>query len=184
MIYDTHTEDWSTIDGFNGYAISSLGKLVSYARSWQAGNGGWRTKEESLYAPHISRFGYNHQSLRSNEGNTVDWRICRLVAIHFVPNPNNYPVVNHIDGIKTHDFYYNLEWCTHKRNTQHAFDIGIKHGLNGESNGMSKLNEAKIKEIREKYNGGIYYKDIAKEYGIHELHVFSIVNRRCWAHVV
>lgn len=54
----------------------------------------------------------------------------RLVATAFIPNPNNYPQVNHIDGDKTNnrctDDASNLEWCTAEYNTQHSID----HGLN------------------------------------------------------
>ena len=49
----------------------------------------------------------------------------RLVAQAFIPNPNNYPVVNHIDGNPLNNNVSNLEWCTIQKNTQHAYDIGL-----------------------------------------------------------
>ena len=49
----------------------------------------------------------------------------RLVAEIFIPNPNNYPAVNHINGIKTDNKIDNLEWCTYSYNTRHA----VKNGL-------------------------------------------------------
>ncbi len=49
----------------------------------------------------------------------------RLVAKTFIPNPNNLPVVNHIDGNKNNNHVTNLEWCSHSQNRQHAYDTGL-----------------------------------------------------------
>lgn len=52
--------------------------------------------------------------------------IHRLVAIHFVPNPDNKPVVNHIDGNKENNLYSNLEWVTRSENDKQAFKLGLR----------------------------------------------------------
>lgn len=52
----------------------------------------------------------------------------RLVALAFIPNPENKICVNHIDGNKLNNNVNNLEWATHSENNQHAYDIGIKIG--------------------------------------------------------
>ena len=54
------------------------------------------------------------------------WLIHRLLAIKYIPNPNNYPVINHIDGNKLNNSIDNLEWCTQSDNVKHAFNTGLK----------------------------------------------------------
>ena len=49
----------------------------------------------------------------------------RLLAICYLPNPNNYPIINHIDGDKRNNNLANLEWCTSAHNAQHAVRIGL-----------------------------------------------------------
>ncbi len=57
--------------------------------------------------------------------NIKQYRIHRLVALTFLPNPNNYPIVNHIDGNKTNNIVENLEWCSQSQNCQHAHDTKL-----------------------------------------------------------
>lgn len=53
-------------------------------------------------------------------------RIHRLVAQAFIPNPNNYPQVNHIDGNKLNNKADNLEWCTNEYNMKESWRLGLR----------------------------------------------------------
>ena len=68
--------------------------------------------------------GYQHVTLQIN-GKPKRFRVHRLVAEAFIPNPENKPYVNHIDGNRQNNNINNLEWVTPAENTQHAVNTGL-----------------------------------------------------------
>ena len=68
--------------------------------------------------------GYYKVGLYRN-GKAKNFKIHRLVAEAFIPNPNNYPQVNHIDGHKNNNCVDNLEWCDNSYNMKEAYRIGL-----------------------------------------------------------
>ena len=74
----------------------------------------------------------------SKKGKLYTKTIHRIVAEAFISNPNNYRVINHIDGNKTNNNIKNLEWCTQKHNVKESFRIGLQKAPKGKENTLSK----------------------------------------------
>lgn len=84
-----------------------------------------RTYDFKLIRPYITNKGYKAVDLSKN-GTRTKFLVHRLVALHFVPNPNNYPIVLHKDNNKLNTHYSNLIWGTYSQNNAQA----IRDGLN------------------------------------------------------
>lgn len=78
-------------------------------------------------------------------------RVHRIVAIAFIPNPDNKPQVNHINGIKHDNRLENLEWCTPSENTLHALATGLisRENIGNASRGRkhSEVTKQRLREI-------------------------------------
>jgi hypothetical protein len=111
----------------------------------------------------------------------------RLVALAFLPNPENLPQVNHKDGNKGNNMLWNLEWCTNSQNQKHAFETGLHIYALGEDHANALLSEQDVIDIREelsrvaKYKGQL--KDLGKRYGVSLHCIFDVKHRRAWKHI-
>ena len=124
-------EIWKDIKGYEGYyQISNTGKVRSMARIIEAKNGVMRRIFPRILAPDKTQEGYHFVSLCRGNGHK-NYRISRLVAIHFIPNPDNKPEVNHIDGNKDNNNIENLEWATPSENKLHAIYTGLRRPTYG-----------------------------------------------------
>lgn len=102
------TEEWKAYDAT--YEVSNYGRVRN------SKNGRIRTIKPN-------KQGYLDMRLYKPNSHLV---IHRAVATLFIPNPNNYPCVNHIDGNKLNNKVDNLEWCSWSYNNQHAIDNKLR----------------------------------------------------------
>lgn len=112
--------------------------------------------------------------------------IHRIVALAFVPNPNGYREVNHIDGNKANNHAENLEWVSASGNQRHAFSNGLHIPKMGEDHGMAILTEDQVVEIKERVEKSPYHgqlADLGREYGVSIHCIFDIKHGRSWRHV-
>ena len=167
VIYEEH---FNQIKGYNNYLISDLGRVFSFY-----------TKK--VLKPRKDKDGYFLVDLCKN-GIRKHHKIHRLVALAFIPNPENKRTINHIDGVKTNNFVDNLEWATNKENTQHALNNGLLKPNKGSKHGQAKLSEKEVLEIRSLHKTGDYYqKDLGKIFGVDRSLIGYIVRRKRWKHI-
>ena len=133
-------EQWKDIKGYEGiYLISNRGRVLSLYRYKERARGtsGYFINTRELKKS-ITTTGYESVGL-VKDGKTKTHKIHRLVAKHFVANPFNRDVVNHIDGDYLNNNADNLEWCTTAENCLHALDEGLKRSFDIDKNSLEYL---------------------------------------------
>ena len=119
------------------YMISNKGFVISLVRKFH------------LLNIRRDKNGYVHYYIRDlSAGKRKDFKAHRLVAEYFIDNPNDYPIVNHIDGNKANKHIENLEWCTYSQNNIHAY----KNGLNTSKKKQCTINGVNYESITEAAN--------------------------------
>jgi hypothetical protein len=174
-------EVWKDIVGYEGsYQISNKGRVKSLKRIIYRSDGVKQSYGGLLKTQYKSKRGYMISSLCKN-GKSQKSKIHRLIAIHFIPNPDNKPKINHIDGNKLNNNLDNLEWCTDMENSQHAWKTGLIDNK-GSKNGMSKLTKSEVLNIRN-LKGKITYREIAEKHNISNANAWLIANKKRWKHI-
>jgi hypothetical protein len=181
MKQESQVEIWKDIEGYEGiYQVSNKGKVKSMPRIPRRFERPDMAKGRILKQQFVSA-GYLKVAL-CKAGTEKTAQVHKLVANAFLMKPDGAEVVNHIDFDKTNNSVDNLEWCTQKYNIHHSAKyFRLSHG---ENHPHSKLTENQVREIRAKH---IPYKysaaKLAKEYGVAQISIKRILNRRFWRHV-
>lgn len=202
-------EIWRDVVGFEGlYVVSNLGRIGSLQQRRCLETGKQRNYKERIMRLQ-NMGGYKIVKL-SCEGKVSQFLVHRLVALAFIPNPENKATVNHINGDKSDNRVDNLEWATQSENNKHAYRVlgkkpsthldklrkgwqnkiesirkSISNANSGVSNGSAKLTSTQVMEIREasknKYHG--YCSDLARKYNVSESCIYGVLSGRYYSSV-
>lgn len=154
--------------------------IIDYVGLYKVSNKGrvYNTVTNTILAVYTDRGGYNKCTLMKDK-QRKSCLLHRIVAKAFIPNHENKKTINHIDGDKSNNSVSNLEWATMSENSKHAWQTGLKKSSN---NGRSKLTEADVLKIRERYAAGESGAIIAKSYGVSKQNVYVIARGTNWAY--
>ena len=157
-------EIWKDCKGYEGlYQVSNQGRI-------------WSVRKQRYLSQNRktgSNEGYMEVVLIAKNGKKKYERVHRLVALAFLDNPNSFPVVNHLNGIKDDNRVENLEWTTVRGNTKHAVDNdlgGFKQHLK-EMTDKARLSNTNYYEVwKDDTLLGTYYglKETAKAANVNE----------------
>jgi hypothetical protein len=162
------TEIFKDIIGYEGiYQISNLGNVK---RLYKKNPNGIILKQIDNGA------GYLKVGLSKNNKEKKLY-VHRLLAQYFIDNPNNYPCINHINGIKNDNRIENLEWCTYSENEKHSHRV-----LGKVTNGIirRKLKLEDIEIIKSLYNSGMTQRKIAEMYNVCGTTINLLLNNKTY----
>jgi len=174
---------WKRIPNYRGYLASSEGEILTF--NWK-GSG-----QRRVMKPALDNCGYMRTMLKRNDGITHTIKVHRIIASAFIPNPENLPQVNHLNGIRNDNRVKNLEWCTASQNAKHSYFLKRSSQI-GEKNPASILTEKDVLEIRANYvygrksrhEAGETKTQIAKRYGCTVHAIKRVIQGTTWRHLL
>jgi len=147
------------INGFSNYTIDKDGTIRNI-------------KTGRALKPSLNGRGYYFVNLYK-DGKKKPIRIHRLIAENLIPNPENLPVVRHLDDDKTNNDIKNLAWGNQSENMKDMYRNGYK-------NHRRKLTEEQVKEI---FYDSRLHREIAKQYGMHRQTVSQIKRKKIYKEI-
>lgn len=167
-------EIWKETE-ISGYFISTLGRL--------------KGRSGKIINTYLNkRTGYLGVCLKPSgrQGKAKCLKVHILVAKAFIPNPENKPQVNHIDGNKLNNNVSNLEWCTGKENIQHAVKNNLITYLKGEDNPQAKFTNEQASWIREHYiprDKVFGARALGRKFGVPHNRISDIINDKTYKNI-
>lgn len=158
---------WQPIDGYEGrYEVSSDGRV----RCVEGRELGQWANDAGYLLVRLSR----PRCIR---------RVHRLVARAFLPNPQNLPVVNHKDHVRSHNDVANLEWCTQRENLRHAERAGRmpRDYWVGRRSPNARLTGEQVAQIREIRRTGASLQTLARAFGVSKRAIGRVVSGETYA---
>jgi predicted XRE-type DNA-binding protein len=175
-------EEWKSIVDYEGYYdVSTMGNVRRSSRVQVYSDGRIFHFNKKIISKYICNNGYYTVGL-TRDSKTIQYSIHRIMAIAFIPNPDNKPEVNHKDGIKLNNTLDNLEWNTTKENAIHA----VLNGLTpiGEKRWNAKLSNEQVINIRKLFfTNKIRQSAISKLYGVPRRCISKIINNITYKYI-
>lgn len=160
---------WKLIPGTDNYFATKSGLIRSEIRG-----------RIRVLTKWIDFKGYSRVKVVIN-GKATSIGVHRLVALAYLPNPENKPQINHKNGIKSDNFVENLEWCTCAENVKHAWLTGLSLSTNGEKHPSSKLNDNQVYAIRVMYSlNKATLQELSEIFGVHKSTIHAIIKNKNW----
>jgi len=156
---------WMKIKGFSRYSINKLGEVRN-------------DKSMRILKQGTSNHGYITVALTDDSDKRKTAKIHRLIGKAFIANSGNKPCINHIDADKANNSIDNLEWCTHKENTQHAMKNNLQPFYYAETNANSKFTNDDVSKIEKMRFYGLTLKEIADVMGSNKSTISSMFTGR------
>jgi hypothetical protein len=163
-------EEWRGVVGFPDYEVSNLGRVKSHRRVRVH-----RKNKPKILTSFPNAQGYRYVTFGIN-GKRIIKYIHTMVLVAFSgPCPPGYEG-NHDDGDKSNNCLSNLEWVTPSENVRHAYKTGLKRGVFGSKNHLSKLTECEVILLKRMINVGIKGIILSKLFNMSRAQISRIKN--------
>lgn len=174
-------EIWIEVKGYEGlYEVSNLARIKSLKKKkWNGFD--YQEVQEKIMSPKTNRKGYKQLCFTvKSKSKTVS--LHRIVAQAFIDNPDNLPIVLHIDDNPSNCLPENLKWGTQRDNMIDSAMKGRKP--RGETSTKSKLTEIQVREIRKRLEDeNISCYKVAKYFKVSQNCIWNIKRRNSWKHI-